>query len=102
MATSLPSEDRFPLDKALSQEVLLAFEMNGEPLPPVHGFPLRTVVPGCIGARSVKWLSEIIVTDAPSENYFQAHAYKTFPPKSGRTRCRWEAGVMLHDLPLTR
>lgn len=89
-----------PLDKALSQEVLLAFEMNGEPLPPVHGFPLRTVVPGCIGARSVKWLSEIIVTDAPSENYFQAHAYKTFPPEVGPDTVRWETGVMLHDLPL--
>lgn len=89
-----------PLDKALSQEVLLAFEMNGEPLPPVHGFPLRAVVPGCIGARSVKWLSEIIVTEAPSENYFQAHAYKTFPPEIGPDTVQWESGFMLHDLPL--
>ncbi|MEP7326270.1 MAG: molybdopterin-dependent oxidoreductase, partial [Gemmatimonadota bacterium] len=89
-----------PLEKAMAQEVLLAFEMNGEPLPAVHGFPLRVVVPGCIGARSVKWLSEIIVTDAPSQNYFQAHAYKTFPPDIGPDTVRWEAGVMLHDLPL--
>ena len=89
-----------PLNKALSQEVLLAFELNGEPLPPVHGFPLRAVVPGCIGARSVKWLSDIIVTDAPSENYFQAHAYKTFPPEVGPDTVRWETGVMLHDLPI--
>jgi len=89
-----------PLDKALGQEVLLAFEMNDGPLPPVHGFPLRGVVPGCIGARSVKWLSEIIVTDAPSENYFQAHAYKTFPPEIGPDTVRWETGFMLHDLPL--
>jgi sulfite oxidase len=89
-----------PLEKALSNEVLLAFEMNGEPLPPVHGYPLRTVVPGCIGARSVKWLSKIIVTDAPSENYFQAHAYKTFPPEIGPDTVRWEEGEMLHHLPL--
>jgi sulfite oxidase len=89
-----------PLDKAMGQEVLLAFEMNGEPLPPVHGYPLRAVVPGCIGARSVKWLSEIIVTDAPSENYFQAHAYRLFPPEVGPENVRWEAGFMLHDLPL--
>jgi sulfite oxidase len=89
-----------PLDKALSTEVLIASEMNGEPLPPVHGYPLRTVVPGCIGARSVKWLSQIIVTDAPSENYFQAHAYKTFPPEIGPQTVRWEDGFMLHDLPL--
>jgi sulfite oxidase len=89
-----------PLEKALAQEVLLAFEMNGEPLPPVHGYPLRVVVPGCIGARSVKWVSEIIVTDAPSGNYFQAHAYRLFPPEIGPQNVRWEDGVMLHDLPL--
>lgn len=89
-----------PIAKAMSPEVLLAFELNGELLPPVHGFPLRVVVPGCIGARSVKWLSEIIVTDAPSENYFQAHAYKTFPPEVGPDTVRWEDGFMLHDLPL--
>jgi sulfite oxidase len=89
-----------PLDKAMSQEVLLAFEMNGETLPPVHGYPVRVVVPGCIGARSVKWVSQIIVTDAPSENYFQAHAYKTFPPDVGPQTVRWEDGFMLHDLPL--
>lgn len=89
-----------PLDKALAPEVFLAFEMNGEPLPPVHGYPVRVIVPGCIGARSVKWVSEIIVTDAPSANYFQAHAYKTFPPEIGPETVRWEDGFMLHDLPL--
>jgi sulfite oxidase len=89
-----------PLDKAMTQEVLLAFEMNGAPLPPVHGYPLRVVVPGCIGARSVKWVSEIIVADSPSENYFQAHAYRLFPPDIGPHNVRWEDGIMLHDLPL--
>ncbi len=89
-----------PLDKALSSEVLLAFDLNGEPLPPAHGFPIRAVVPGCIGARSVKWLSSITVTDHPSPNYFQAHAYKTFPPEITPETVRWEDGLMLHDLPL--
>jgi sulfite oxidase len=89
-----------PLAKAMSAEVLLAFDMNGGPLLPVHGFPVRVVVPGCIGARSVKWVSEIRVTDAPSENYFQAHAYKTFPPDVGPETVRWDQGVMLHHLPL--
>ena len=41
--------------------------MNGEPLPPVHGAPLRVVVPGYVGARSVKWLSTITLQEEPSE-----------------------------------
>jgi len=68
-----------PLAKALSPEVLLATEMNGEPLPPVHGGPLRVVVPGYIGARSVKWLAEIELSSRSSDNYFQAKAYRLYP-----------------------
>jgi sulfite oxidase len=48
-----------PIEKAMSAGTLLAYEMNGEPLPPLHGFPLRVIVPGYIGARSVKWLTNI-------------------------------------------
>jgi sulfite oxidase len=45
--------------------------MNGEPLPAVHGAPLRVVVPGYIGARSVKWLTRIEVRSTPWPGYFQ-------------------------------
>jgi Oxidoreductase molybdopterin binding domain len=69
-----------PVEKGMGPEVLLAYEMNDEPLRPEHGFPLRAVVPGYIGARSVKWLSGIALQDAPSDNYFQAQQYKLFPP----------------------
>ncbi len=69
-----------PLKKGTGSEVLLAYEMNDESLRPEHGFPLRAVVPGYIGARSVKWLSRIALQDTPSDNYFQAWQYKLFPP----------------------
>ncbi len=64
------------LDRARAADVILAFEMNGAPLPPLHGAPLRVVVPGYIGARSVKWLSRIQVSDRPSANHFQAVSYR--------------------------
>jgi sulfite oxidase len=53
--------------------------MNGQPLPAAHGAPLRVVVPGYIGARSVKWVEQIHVQEAPSGNYFQATAYRVLP-----------------------
>jgi sulfite oxidase len=64
------------LEKARSPEVILATRLNGEPLAPEHGFPLRAVVPGWIGARSVKWLGRILVRESPSRNYFQESAYR--------------------------
>jgi sulfite oxidase len=64
------------LSKALSDEVILASELNGAPLPAVHGFPLRALVPGWIGARSVKWLGRISLLQEPSPNYFQSKAYR--------------------------
>jgi sulfite oxidase len=89
-----------PLEKAMKPEVLLAYAMNGEPLPPLHGFPLRVVVPGYIGARSVKWLANINVQEQPSPNYFQRQAYKLFPPDVHPENVNWERGTMLGDLPL--
>ena len=46
-----------PLEEALRDDVLLAYELNGVPLPPQHGFPLRLLVPGWYGMTSVKWLA---------------------------------------------
>ena len=74
-----PYGSSIPLSKALSSEVLLAWEMNGGPLPGLHGGPVRVVVPGYIGARSVKWVTAITVQDEPSDNYFQAQVYRLLP-----------------------
>ena len=87
-----------PLVKALTPEVLLAYEMNGEPLTALHGAPLRLVVPGYIGARSVKWLGEIALQARPSDNYFQAVAYRHFPPEVEAKTAVEDAGVMLDEL----
>jgi sulfite oxidase len=71
-----------PLEKALRPETIVALEMNGEPLSREHGYPARTVVPGYIGARSVKWLGRIVVADRSSDNNFVARDYKLFPPEA--------------------
>jgi sulfite oxidase len=68
-----------PLHKATRPEVLLAWSMNGEPLPAVHGAPLRVVVPGYIGARSVKWLRRIELGPRPWPGYFQRVVYRLVP-----------------------
>lgn len=89
-----------PLSKAESSEVLLADEINGETLTPVHGFPLRLVVPGYIGARSVKWISEISVQSTPSDNYFYTRAYQLFSPQMRAESVDWERGIKLGELPI--
>ncbi|KJE96975.1 hypothetical protein CAOG_09095 [Capsaspora owczarzaki ATCC 30864] len=70
-----------PLSKAADPngDVLLAYEMNGEPLAPAHGFPLRVIVPGFVGARSVKWIQSITLSDCESDGMFQQHDYKLTP-----------------------
>lgn len=75
---SIPTEKAMA-DTATAPGCLLATTMNGKPLSIPHGFPLRTIVPGFIGARSVKWLSKIVVSDRPSPNHFLADVYKIVP-----------------------
>eukprot|EP00316_Scyphosphaera_apsteinii_P000846 CAMPEP_0119321010 /NCGR_PEP_ID=MMETSP1333-20130426/54139_1 /TAXON_ID=418940 /ORGANISM="Scyphosphaera apsteinii, Strain RCC1455" /LENGTH=525 /DNA_ID=CAMNT_0007327867 /DNA_START=23 /DNA_END=1600 /DNA_ORIENTATION=+ len=72
-----------PAEKALSEvgDVLLAYEMNGQPLPSDHGYPLRAVVPGYVGVRNIKWLRKIVASDEEAEGVWQRGiAYKTFNP----------------------
>ncbi|KAI9321277.1 Oxidoreductase, molybdopterin-binding domain-containing protein [Dichotomocladium elegans] len=60
-------------------DILLAYKMNGEFLPPDHGYPIRVVIPGCIGGRSVKWLGRIEASENVSTNPFHDHDNKVFP-----------------------
>ncbi|MFT5523592.1 MAG: sulfite oxidase [Pirellulaceae bacterium] len=72
---SIPIANSLQHSKAMPG-ALVAFGMNGQPLPRDHGFPFRTLIPGMVGARSVKWLGKIIVSDQPSTNHYVATAYK--------------------------
>ena len=58
-----------------ANDVLLAYQMNGEELPTEHGFPVRAIVPGWYAVASVKWLQRIIVTDKPFNGYYQTLDY---------------------------
>jgi sulfite oxidase len=98
---TFPFGASIPLKKALASEVLVADQMNGQPLPVIHGGPVRLIVPGYIGARSVKWLAQITLQTEPSTNYFQAHAYKLFPPNTTAATVDWNDGMMLAELSVT-
>jgi sulfane dehydrogenase subunit SoxC len=68
-------ERSLPLAEAMRDEVLLAWAINGQPLPPQHGYPLRLVVPGWYGMTSVKWLRRISVLTEPFAGYQQTGSY---------------------------
>ena len=72
-----------PLAKARQPEVLVAYLMNGQPLPPEHGFPVRLVVPGWYGMASVKWLSKIMVSAVPYDGYWQTLEYAYWKRERG-------------------
>ncbi|KAG5951049.1 hypothetical protein E4U53_003873 [Claviceps sorghi] len=59
--------------------ILIAHKMNGSPLHPDHGKPVRVVIPGQIGGRSVKWLKRIIVTESPSDNWYHIYDNRVLP-----------------------
>lgn len=72
-------------EMALSDDVLLVYAMNGQPLLPQHGFPLRLIVPGWFGMASVKWLERIEALNRPYDGYEQVrgYLYKTHPDDAG-------------------
>ncbi|KAG9698278.1 ATP synthase alpha subunit vacuolar, partial [Aureobasidium melanogenum] len=93
------------LGRALDEDkdVILALEMNGEPLSKEHGFPVRVIVPGIAGARSVKWLDRITVQTVESSNYYQQHDYKILPPEAVDSETAekfWDTTPALQTMPV--
>lgn len=59
-----------------NNEIILAYEMNGEEIPMMHGYPVRLLVPGFIGVRSVKWVEKLIISDIEAQSIVQQRDYK--------------------------
>ncbi|HSJ20157.1 MAG TPA: sulfite oxidase [Nocardioidaceae bacterium] len=85
------------LTDATSPDVLVAYEMNGQPLPPQHGYPARLVVPGWYGMAHVKWLRDIEVIDHGFDGFQNAVAYrmKQDPAETGTPVTRIEPRALL-------
>ena len=69
-----------PLEKALHPDTILAYEMNGRPLPLLHGAPLRVITPGWMGHSCIKWLTDITVSQEEAQGYYMQNAYR-YPTK---------------------
>jgi len=82
-------------------EVMLAWEMNGEPLPRIHGYPLRVVVMGYIGARSCKWLYRINVIENISLAPVQMKEYIYYTPQQGKHNATYSSGFSIQTMPVS-
>ncbi|KAJ4785811.1 Sulfite oxidase [Rhynchospora pubera] len=97
-----PYKASVPISQATNPEadVLLAYEMNGEILNRDHGYPLRVVVPGVIGARSVKWLDRITIIEQECQGFFMQKDYKMFPPSVNWDNIDWSTRRPQMDFPV--
>lgn len=82
------------------QDVVLALKMNGGPMPRDHGFPLRAVVPGVVGSRSVKWLTRIRVADEESASFWQRKDYKALGPATDWSNPDLEHARSIQEMPV--
>lgn len=91
-----------PADKALDPraDVLLAWALNGEPIPADHGAPLRAVVPGVTGARQVKWLGKVIADAEESSSLWQVKDYKLFPPTMDWNNVDFSSMPAMQEMPV--
>jgi DMSO/TMAO reductase YedYZ molybdopterin-dependent catalytic subunit len=85
------------IDEALSPDNLLCYEMNGAPLPPEHGFPVRLIAPGWYGVANVKWLTRIELRDGRYAGRFMARDYVTIREEQKDGETVWTFTTVGHD-----
>ncbi len=91
-------ERSLPVEKAMHPDTLLAYEMNGEPLPPMHGYPLRLLVPGWYGMTSVKWLVGIHVIDHKFEGLYQMDRYMVLAGPESESFYKYHTEMMVKSI----
>ncbi|XP_043268763.1 sulfite oxidase, mitochondrial isoform X2 [Venturia canescens] len=98
----IPYGASIPIGKALDPraEVILAYEMNGEPISRDHGFPIRAIVPGVVGARNVKWLGKIVISKEESSSQFQRGDYKGFSPSIDWHNVDFSKAPAIQEMPV--
>ena len=92
-----------PIGKAMDPraDVILAYEMNGNPIPLDHGYPVRVIVPGVVGARNVKWLGRIIISKEESPAQWQQGDYKGFSPSTTWETVDFSKAPAIQEMPVT-
>ncbi|HVL36508.1 MAG TPA: sulfite oxidase [Burkholderiales bacterium] len=110
--TAAPVIRSIPLSKAMEENTLIAWSMNDAPLPFVHGYPLRLVVPGWVGSASTKWLHTLMVLDAPFKGTYMDSSYRVprhaiepgtkMPPDSVSTEAWPVKSMITSPAPNTR
>ncbi|XP_017889774.1 sulfite oxidase [Ceratina calcarata] len=91
-----------PIGRAMDPkaDVILAYEMNGQSIPRDHGFPIRVIVPGVVGARNVKWLAKIIVSKKESPSQWQQGDYKVFSPSTDWDNVDFSKAPAIQEMPV--
>lgn len=82
-------------------DVILAYEMNGKPLTRDHGYPVRVIVPGVVGARNVKWLGRIVISASESDSHWQQNDYKGFSPSTDWDTVDFKKSPAIQNMPVT-
>lgn len=99
--TGTPYGASIPIEKARGDEVIVAYHMNGVDIPRDHGAPLRVIVPGNVGARQVKWLRKIIVSEKESDSHWQQKDYRAFSPAVNiGDELKWNTVPSIQEYPV--